>query len=152
MLNRDDPNGTKKQVTFTGSLIKGSVRYSTDNNLTLITRLDYKFTRPDGARGMLLLQDITYRFGNIPLSVWFRYCIFKTDDWNSRLYTYENDLLFCFSIPALSGEGIRSYIMVEWNPTKFIDFRVKYGLTEIHKENYANSKTQELKVQARIWF
>ena len=152
MLNQNDLNGIRKQLSFEGSLIKGLVRYLPDKNLTLVTRLDYKVTRPEGGRGMLLLQDVSYRFGKIPLSIWFRYCIFKTDDWDSRLYTYENDLLYSFSIPALSGEGSRSYVMVAWRATKFIDFRIKYGLTEIHKENNANSETEELKIQARLWF
>ena len=79
---------------------------------------------------MLLLQDISYRFGKIPLSVWFRYCIFKTDSWYSRLYVYENDLLNSFSIPALSGEGSRSYINGCMESEKFIDLRIKYGITE----------------------
>ena len=152
MLNRDDLNEIKKQVSFKGSLIKGLIRYSPDANLTLVTRLDYKITRPDGGTGMLLLQDISYRFGKIPLSVWFRYCIFKTDDWDSRLYTYENDLLYSFSIPALSGEGSRSYIMVAWKATKFIDFRIKYGLTEIQMKSDVNDETEELKIQVKILF
>jgi hypothetical protein len=101
---------------------------------------------------MLLLQDISYRFGKIPLSVWFRYCIFKTDNWDSRLYTYENDLLYSFSIPALSGEGSRSYLMIAWRAMKFLDFRIKYGLTEIRKENDDNSETEELKMQVKIRF
>ena len=152
MLNLNENDGIKKQGIFAGSLVKGVVRYSPDNKLTFGIRLDYKITRPDGARGMLLLQDISYRFGKIPLSVWFRYCIFRTDDWDSRLYTYENDLLYSFSIPALSGEGSRSYVMVAWRAGKFIDLRIKYGITEIQKEYDANSQTEELKMQVRIRF
>jgi hypothetical protein len=152
MLNLDKTDGIKKQGIFAGSLVKGVVRYSPDDNLTFGIRLDYKIIRPDGARGMLLLQDISYRFGKIPLSVWFRYCIFRTDNWDSRLYTYENDLLYSFSIPALSGEGSRSYIMVAWRAGKFIDLRIKYGITEIQKEYDGNSQTEELKMQVRIRF
>ena len=152
MLNLNENDGIKKQGIFAGSLVKGVVRYSPDNKLTFGIRLDYKITRPDGARGMLLLQDISYRFGKIPLSVWFRYCIFRTDDWDSRLYTYENDLLYSFSIPALSGEGSRSYVMVAWRAGKFIDLRIKYGITEIQKKYDANSQTEELKMQVRIRF
>jgi hypothetical protein len=152
MLNLDETDGIKKQEIFAGSLVKGVVRYSPDDKLTFGIRLDYKVTRPDGTRGMLLLQDISYRFGKIPLSVWFRYCIFKTDDWYSRLYTYENDLLYSFSIPALSGEGSRSYVMVAWRARKFIDLRIKYGITELQKDNDSCIETEELKVQARIWF
>jgi hypothetical protein len=101
---------------------------------------------------MLLLQDINYRFRKVPVSVWLRYCIFKTDDWDSRLYTYENDLPGSFSIPALSGEGSRSYIMIAWKTGKFIDLRVKYGLTELLDKSDAGRKTEELKMQVKIWF
>jgi hypothetical protein len=152
MLNREEADGVGKQENFGGSLIKGSVRYSPQENLTLLTRIDYKFAWPGRVHGMLLLQDLSYRFEKIPLSVWFRYCIFKTDDWYSRLYTYENDLLYSFSIPALSGEGNRTYLMVDWRPGKFIDLRIKYGITGLQKDNNSWIETEELKVQARIWF
>ncbi len=152
MLNRKETYGIEKQEYSGGSLIKGSVRYSPRENLTLLTRIDYKITWPGRGHGMLLLQDLCYRFGKIPVSVWFRYCIFKTDNWDSRLYAYENDLLNSFSIPALSGGGNRTYIMVDWRAGKFIDLRIKYGITELQKDNDSYIKTEELKLQARIWF
>ena len=97
---------------------------------------------------MLLLQDLSYRFRKIPVSVWFRYCIFKTDDWDSRLYTYENDLLYSFSIPALSGEGNRTYFMVAWKAGKFADLRIKY-LRFIYSDTVNESET---KMQMRICY
>ncbi len=152
MLNGEDPRGTGKQEDIVGRLIKGTVRFSPDDNLTLVTRLDYKVVQSGSGRGMLLLQDINYRFGKIPLSVWLRYCIFKTDDWDSRLYTYENDLPGSFSIPALSGEGSRCYLMLAWKTGKFIDLRIKYGLTELLQDGDSGRKTEELKMQVKIWF
>jgi len=152
MLNRRETGGIPKQEILKAGTIKGALRYSPIDNLTLGTRLDYKSVIPYGGKGMLLLQDISFRFAKIPVSVWFRYCIFKTDSWDSRLYTYENDLLQSFSIPALSGEGSRSYIMIDWKAVKFIDFRIKYGLTELSRKNEAPEQTEELKMQVRIWF
>jgi hypothetical protein len=152
MLNGQETYGTEKQESTFSRSIKGTVRYSPDDNLTLGTRLDFKVVQPGQDKGILLLQDINYKFRKIPVSVWLRYCIFKTNSWNSRLYVYENDLLYSFSIPALSGEGSRSYIMVVWRATKFIDFRIKYGLTEVQMENDAINETGELKIQVRFWF
>ena len=128
------------------------IRYSPDDNLTFVTRMDYKVTQPGTNNGMLLLQDFNFRFRKVPVSIWFRYCIFKTESWDSRIYTYENDLLYNFSIPALSGEGSRSYIMLAWEALRFADVRVKYALTGLmQNRNYA-SETKELKVQIRILF
>jgi hypothetical protein len=152
MLNDQEASGIDKQENIFSRLIKGTVKYSPDDNLTLGIRLDYKSAEPGMARGMLLLQDLNYRFSKIPVSVWLRYCIFRTDNWDSRLYAYENDLLYSFSIPALSGEGSRSYIMIAWKASEFIDFRIKYGLTDLIPEDDAVKETQEFKMQLRMRF
>ncbi len=151
-LNRQETNGIRKQKGFKSQSIKGIFRYFPVENLTLTTRIDYKTAQPDGGRGMLLLQDFCYRFTKIPLSVWFRHSIFKTDSWDSRLYAYENDLLSSFSIPALSGEGSRSYIMLAWKTNKFIDFRIKYGITEMSPESERGKNSIELKMQVKMMF
>ena len=152
MLNGQETLGIEKQENIFSRTIKGTVRYSPDENLTFGTRLDYKVVRPGSGRGMLLLQDVTYRFRKIPVTVWLRYCIFKTNNWDSRLYAYENDLLYSFSIPALSGEGSRSCIMITWKTGKFIDLRIKYGLTELLQGSDATGQTEELKMQVRMLF
>ena len=132
--------------------IKGSARYFLNDNLTLGTRCDYKLIEPSGSRGMLLSQDVVYKFRQIPVTIWFRYCLFNTDDWDSRLYIYENDLLYSFNIPALSGEGSRSYIMVKWDIGDIAEIRLKYGVTSIAKTNTTFENRDEVKVQFKILF
>jgi hypothetical protein len=142
--------GTEKQEIIKSRSIKGSLRYSPEEKLTLTTRLDYKTVQPDGERGMLLLEDISYRFASIPATVWFRYCIFTTSGWDSRIYAYENDLYQSFSIPALSGKGTRSYMMISLKAFHHIDFRIKFGITEINQWSTGRKNNTELKIQARI--
>ena len=152
VLNRQETYGIVKQENLTSRSIKGVIRYSPVDNLAFVTRMDYKVTKPGSNTGMLLLQDINYRFRKVPVSIWFRYCIFKTDNWDSRLYTYENDLLYNFSIPALSGEGNRSYIMLAWEAARFADVRIKYAYTGLMQNRNYSEETKELKVQIRIFF
>jgi len=139
-----------KEIVTRG--IKGSVKYSLYDYLTIGTRIDYKVVNPSGSKGVLLSQDIVCRFSRIPVTLWMRYCLYKTDDWDSRIYVYENDLLYSFSIPALSGEGSRSYIMVKWDISDSAEIRLKYGLTSnlISRSEY--EENDELKFQIKILF
>jgi hypothetical protein len=147
----DGDQGIRQQEKIKSRSIKTSIHYSPTNNITLGIRMDYKFVSPSGSKGFLLCQDLNYSFTELPVALWFRYCLFSTDDWNSRIYTYENDLLYSFSIPALSGEGSRSYVMIKWKLANYVELRVKYGITSIISSG--NSKeTDEFKMQFKLKF
>jgi hypothetical protein len=144
--------GVPKQMEIRTRNIRGSIRYQINEYITLGTRLDYKFVSPSESKGVLLLQDLNLRFRRIPVTLWFRYCLFNTDDWDSRIYAYENDLLYSFSIPALSGEGSRSYIMIKWDIGDFADIRLKYSITSLAGKNNTIEENQEIRFQIRIMF
>jgi hypothetical protein len=152
MADNDESQGIPDQEKLITKSFKASVRYSVNDNLTLGTRMDFKIADPSGSRGMILSQDISYSFRKIPVTVWARYCLFNTDDWDSRIYTYENDLLYSFSIPALYGKGSRSYIMARWKLGAYAEFRIKYGITSSVPTGKAFENTEEIKMQFRVWF
>lgn len=152
IIDNREKTGIPEQKQINSKGIRGSVRYSFTENLTLGTRIDYKRVDPSGNTGILLLQDMKYRLKQLPLTIWIRYCIFNTDAWDSRLYTYENDLLYSFSIPALSGEGSRSYLMAKWEISDIAELRVKYGLTSLKKSGNFPENIDEVKLQFRVWF
>jgi hypothetical protein len=147
-----ESTGIPKQKEITARNIRGSIRYTLNDNLVLGTRLDYKHVNPSASKGIMMLQDINFRFIKIPLTLWFRYCLFNTDDWDSRIYAYENDLLYSFSIPALSGEGTRSYIMVKWEIGDFADIRFKYSITSLAWNDTSIEERNEIRFQAKILF
>jgi hypothetical protein len=152
MVDQIETTGIPQQKEIITRSFRGSIRYSIYDNLRIASRIDCKIVDLSGKRGMLLLQDMNYRFLSIPVSCWLRYCIFNTDDYESRLYTWENDMLYSFSIPALSGEGSRSYIMIKWEIGDFAEIRVKYGLTSLIESGMSLKDIRELKMQCKVMF
>jgi hypothetical protein len=130
--------------------LKLMMKYSVYDNLTLGTRIDYKIMDPSSDKGFLLLEDLNYRVRSFPLSLWIRYCNFNTDSYDSRIYTWENDLLHTFSIPALYGKGSRFYFMAGWKITNKAEFRFKYGILSEDPEG-AFTNTNEFRLQLKVF-
>jgi hypothetical protein len=133
--------------------LKGLVKYSVSDKLMLITRMEYKIANPSESRGSGLVQDLNYNFRKIPLTIWLRSCVFYTGSWESRIYFYENDLLYSYSIPAYSEEGSRSYIMTKWEIGRFAEVRVRYAVTSLITKNDTNSaERRDFRIQFKAMF
>lgn len=137
-----------------------NVLFKINNKFKLQNRLEltaHSNNSEYNGKGMLVLQDFQYTFEKIPLKTYFRYMIFDTDDYDSRIYTYENDLLYTFSVPAFHTKGMRFYNMIK--VTLFRQFRIwcKYSLTIfenariLYLENNNQSK-HEIKFQLQYKF
>jgi hypothetical protein len=152
MVDNTETSGIPKPKEISTNSYKFSVRYAISENLILGTRIEYKIAGPSGSKGVLSLMDLNYRFRQLPFTLWLRYCLFNTDSWDSRFYVYENDLLYSFGIPALSGIGSRSYIMVKYEFPKFAELRLKFGFTSIAETSNYYQNRSEIKIQFRTWF
>ncbi len=110
--------------------------------------------------GYLAYHDILFKPLRFPLSFTFRYCMFDTEGYDSRIYAYEHDVLYAFSIPFFNDRGIRTYVNTKYSLSKYIDLWLKLsntyypdretigtGLNQIHGKN----KT-ELRFQVRVKF
>ena len=81
--------------------------------------------------GVSLAQDIAfdltpYTVHHTPLSFRFRLQGFDAREWANRIYIYEHDVLYAFSIPATYGLGGRAYLCLRWQiiPQLALYFRV----------------------------
>ena len=65
-------------------------------------------------------QDLAYNFqmanrkSQIPLSLRLRLQFFDARNWDNRIYAYEHDVLYAYSIPAVYGLGGRAYLCLRW--------------------------------------
>ncbi len=126
------------------------IKYAVQDNLTLGTRFDFKTVSPAGSKGLLLLEEFSYRIRSLPLSLWVRFCVFRTDDYDSRIYTWENDLLYSFSIPAMYGYGNRFYLMAAWKLSGKAELRFKYGILSGSDTPDAIDNKEEFRLQLKV--
>jgi hypothetical protein len=141
--------------------IRWNLSYKITREITLRNRVEYSrydenLDAPEF--GYMLYQDVVYKPWEQPFSIAARYTVFQTDSYDTRIYAYENDILYAYSIANLSGSGQRYYMVFQYSPLDWMDTWIKLVRTtysdreEIGSGNElitGNNRT-ELRLQLRI--
>lgn len=122
------------------------------------TEVSMVFNRsPDSApmrKGILLYQDLAFSFRKPQLSLSLRVAYFDTDSYDERLYAYENDVYYAFTIGSYYYQGMRAYLMLRYkvrnfsvwvrlSHTRYLNREtISSGLTEIDKPHKTEMKVQ----------
>ena len=98
-------------------------------SVTLRNRVEYaEYRKGDETEtGLLAFQDVVFHLSKLKTECWIRYAWYNTDGYNSRIYAYENDVLYHFSIPAFYGKGHRMYLNLKWAPDRVVTLYLKGG-------------------------
>jgi hypothetical protein len=133
-----------------------------DKSTELRARSELSFFNQGGvtSRGSMIFADIIYKPLMKPYSFAARYGIFDVDNFDTRIYTYESDLLYEYSIPFFQDRGSRYYIMTKWRLNRNMVFEARYSNTgylnidEIGSgnERINGNNRSDVKVQLRITF
>ena len=159
--NNDTPidylvNETRQSARF-------NAKYKISDAVTLSNRIEwsnYHIGKNKSENGFVVYQDVTFKLLRSPVSFNARLAIFKTASYNTRIYEYENDVLYSFSIPAYYGNGMRYYLTLRYSATRNLDFWVRFAQTQLFDSKTtgsgldmidANHKS-EIKVQMRLRF
>ena len=99
--------------------------------LQLKTECDFVWNVPRSgspSHGVLLFQDVGVKFDHINLGAKLRIAFFDTDSYAERMYAYEHDLLYTFTIASYYGKGIRYYLLLNYSYL-FFDLQVRFSQT-----------------------
>lgn len=116
--------------------------YKIDAELTFRSRIELSWfdkKANDAEDGFLIYTDVLYKpmfkafSGNVRLQY------FKTDGYNSRLYTYENDVLYGYSIPVFYDKGFRYYVNVNHDVSKKLSVWGRFAQTIYMNKNFSGS-------------
>ena len=80
-------------------------------------------------KGFLTFFDIVYKPLLKKYSGNMRLQYFETEGYNSRIYAYENDVLFYYSIPGFFNKGYRYYLNLNYDLTSRISVWLKWSQT-----------------------
>jgi hypothetical protein len=100
-------------------------------------------------QGFLLYGDILYKPLLQPFSANLRLQYFETEGYNSRLYAYENDVLYSFSIPVFYDKGFRYYINVNYDITRKLSVWMRLAQTIYKGKSLTGSGLDEIKDNRR---
>lgn len=125
--------------------------------LKLKTEVSAVFNRTEGTKwnkGILMYQDVVLNFRKPQLSLYLRIAYFDTDSYDERLYAYENDVYYAFTVGSYYYQGMRAYLMLRYkiqnfsiwlrvSRTHYLDREtISSGLTQIDKPHKTEVKVQ----------
>ncbi|MCA6363403.1 MAG: helix-hairpin-helix domain-containing protein [Bacteroidetes bacterium] len=141
-----------------------NIQYPVGNSFKFRNRLEFlrsQINNGEVENGFIIWQDITYKQLGKRISFTARYALFQTDNYFTRVYAYESDMIYAFSIPSFSGRGSRVYALINWDVSRNFEIWVRAAQTfyknqEVISEGSLNeiqgNTRTEVKVQVRFKF
>lgn len=137
--------------------------FKVSNSVTLKNRVEftkYQIAEEAPQTGYIVYQDVSFKKMKSPFSFSARYALFDSDSYDSRIYAYENDVLYSYSIPAFYYKGSRFYLTTRYSFSRNIDLWVRFAQTYYSNRNVIGSGLSEIsgntksevKVQLRVKF
>jgi hypothetical protein len=101
------------------------------------------------ARGYMVYHDMAYSHHKLPLTLDFRLAWFKTDNYDSRIYAYEQDMTTGYSFSPLYDEGYRTYLMGTVELLKKLRFSTRLSETFYTKKDFIGSGSDKISSSSR---
>lgn len=161
--NYTDENKVKTVRPLYQHRLRYQLTYSVSDRFGLKTTLDYTHIHPQqvkGSKGVQIVQTLAYVFRKIPVKCEIQGAYFHTDDYASRVYSYESGMLYSFYIPSFYGIGTRLALRARYDIHKNWMVIAKIGRTKYNDRNQIGSgldvinsnKKTDIQMQLRYKF
>lgn len=117
-MNADVEISTHPLETISRFNIRSHISYTVNQQLELRARMETNRVMRSGhsSGGFLGFIELHARPEAVPFSASGRLQIFESANFETRLYAFENDLPYSYSVPFFSGSGWRYYLNLHWKP------------------------------------
>jgi hypothetical protein len=118
--------------------VRAHISYKINKTWTIKQRAEMNWFDKTGTQesnGFLIYTDLSYKpmLGKLAANMRLQY--FEVDDYNSRIYAYENDVLYSFSIPLFQDKGFRYYTNINYDITKKLTLWLRWAQTMYSNRN-----------------
>lgn len=147
-------NASTGEAVLTGTVARPKQNWRTQVNYRLTKALMvrsraemvwYDKKGADAGQGFLIFADLLYKPMLRPFSAGLRLQYFEASDYNARLYAYENDVLYSFSIPVFYNKGVRWYLNLHYDASKKWSFWARIAQTSYRNMVTNGSGLDEIK-------
>jgi hypothetical protein len=110
--------------------VRGEVKYAFEESFSFRTRLELSNYQKEYQKreiGLMLYQDIIYKPMASDFSGNIRLAVFNTHSYDSRIYAYENDVLYGYSFPSYANKGLRFYTNLKYKLSRNMDVWFRYA-------------------------
>ncbi len=132
------------------SSLRWHTEYTFSDALTARTRIELsrRTTPASSASGVFLSQGLRWTpHPRVQLDA--QLAFFDTDGFAARIYAYERDLLYSFSVPVFFDRGRRSYVLIRYEPVPSLTIEAKYGITTYDNRSRIGSGLNEFQGSSR---
>lgn len=124
--------------------------YNVSSQFALRSRIEFSFYQnQEFNKGFMLYQDLIFKPKLIPLKAQIRLAFFDTDNYDTRIYAYENDVLYAFSVPAYSGRGLRYYFNLSYRINRYFSLWLRFSQTYFTDRDVISSGLAEIQGRTR---
>ena len=94
--------------------------------------------------GWMISQSIGWKSSSFPLQSDFYIGYFHTDDYYSRINSYEKNILYAFNMPSFYGKGIRLSFSFRWNILDKLSLSAKLAHTYYADRDLIGTDQEEI--------
>jgi len=129
----DGTVGIDRMEAVKKSSCRLELKYELSEYVSLKSRLEFNYLQSGRAvitKGFYSGHDMGFNSSSGRYKLWLRYAMYDIPEWENRIYAYENDVLYSFSVPAFNSKGTRFILMGKAELFPGLELSVRYALSQ----------------------
>lgn len=131
------------------------IDYELSKRLKMASRVEFsshKLGPNPTDNGYVVFQDVQYDMPDIASTFTTRFALIDVRDFDARIFTYEQDVLYYFSVPAYNNVGWRAYLLWRVNLNERITVWARISRTFLTNSDTFGSGTELIQAPHRTDF